>query len=46
MGALLCVLALALAQFSQTNTGELRLVVTDASGLPVQSTVELGWVCL
>src|SRR6516225_5013211 len=41
MGALLCVLALALAQFSQTNTGELRLVVTDASGLPVQSTVEL-----
>src|ERR1700688_4885560 len=29
------------AQFGQSNTGELRLTVTDPSGLPVQSAVEL-----
>ena len=34
-------LALILAQFGQTNTGELRLLVTDASGLPLQGAVEL-----
>ena len=36
------VLALTMmAQFGQANTGELHLTVTDPSGLPVQSTVEL-----
>src|SRR5229473_2919292 len=29
------------AQFGQSNTGELRLTVTDPAGLPVQSAVEL-----
>src|SRR5437867_7207734 len=28
-------------QFGQTNTGELRLSVTDTDGLPIQSVVEL-----
>jgi hypothetical protein len=36
-----CVLMLALAQFAQTNTGELRVAVTDAGGLPLPSAVEL-----
>src|SRR5688572_28602685 len=35
------VLLLALAQFGSTNTGELRLTVTDASGSRLQSGVEL-----
>jgi hypothetical protein len=34
-------LALAVAQFAQINTGELRLLVVDASGLPLRSAVEL-----
>jgi TonB-dependent receptor-like protein len=34
-------LVLALAQFGAANTGELRLVVTDPSGLPLVSAVEL-----
>src|ERR1700716_2066657 len=29
------------AQFGSSNTGELRLSVTDPSGLPLQSAVEL-----
>lgn len=29
------------AQFAQSNTGELRLTVTDQAGLPLQSVVEL-----
>src|ERR1700680_4154653 len=29
------------AQFGQSNSGELRLTVTDPSGLPIQSAVEL-----
>ncbi len=33
---------LLLAQFGQSNTGELRLAVTDASGAPLESTVELS----
>jgi hypothetical protein len=28
-------------QFGQTNSGELRLTVVDAAGLPLESTVEL-----
>jgi hypothetical protein len=34
-------LVLTLTQFGQSNTGELRLLVADASGLPLESTVEL-----
>jgi hypothetical protein len=34
-------LVLSLVQFGQSNTGELRLTVTDAAGLPAPSTVEL-----
>src|SRR5580704_3708948 len=41
MSASMFMLALILAQFSQSNTGELRFTVTDASGLPLESTVEL-----
>jgi hypothetical protein len=37
----LIALALALAQFGPANTGELRLLVTDSSGLPLVSSVEL-----
>jgi hypothetical protein len=37
----LLALALAAAQFGQTNTGELRLLVTDPSGLPLECAVEL-----
>src|SRR6267143_6003184 len=29
------------AQFGQSNTGELRLTVTDPDGLPIQSGVQL-----
>lgn len=35
------VLLLTMARFGQSNTGELRLTVVDASGLPLQSGVEL-----
>jgi outer membrane cobalamin receptor len=35
------VLLLAMGQFAQANTGELRLIVIDPSGLPLQSHVEL-----
>ncbi len=35
------VFLLAMSQFSQSNTGELRLTVIDPSGLPLQSRVEL-----
>jgi hypothetical protein len=34
-------LVLLLAQFAPTATGELRLIVTDAAGLPLTSAVEL-----
>lgn len=34
-------LAIALGQFAQSNTGELRLTVVDVSGLPLRSDVEL-----
>jgi hypothetical protein len=34
-------LLLALGQFSQSNTGELRLTVTDTAGLPLPGAVEL-----
>jgi outer membrane cobalamin receptor len=37
----LAVLLLAAAQLGQSNTGELRLYVTDSTGLGVQSDVEL-----
>ena len=36
-----CILACALALFAQTDTGELRLRVSDQAGLPVPSSVEL-----
>jgi hypothetical protein len=35
-------LVLALAQFGQSQTGELRLVVADGAGLPVQTTIEIA----
>ena len=41
MRAVLCPLLCALALFAQSNTGELRLHVTDQAGLPVQGSVEL-----
>jgi hypothetical protein len=34
-------LAVAIAQFGQSGTGELRVTVTDAAGLPLESAVEL-----
>ena len=34
-------LVICLVQFAQASTGELRVVVTDPSGLPLQSAVEL-----
>jgi outer membrane cobalamin receptor len=37
----LFVLMLAMAQFGQSNTGELHLTVTDGSGLALESRVEL-----
>jgi hypothetical protein len=39
--SLFLLLLLAAAQFGQSSTGELHLLVTDSSGLPVQSRVEL-----
>lgn len=41
MSSCVFVLLLTMAQFGQSNTGELRLTVTDASGLRLQSGVEL-----
>ena len=41
MSGCVFVLLLTMAQFGQSNTGELRLTVTDAGGLPLQSAVEL-----
>ena len=41
MSGCVLVLLLTLAQFAQSNTGELRLTVTDPAGLPLQSAVEL-----
>ena len=41
MSGCVLVLLLTLAQFGQSNTGELRLTVVDASGLPLQSRIEL-----
>jgi outer membrane cobalamin receptor len=38
---LLCCLGLPVCVFAQTNSGELRLKVTDSDGLAVKSTVEL-----
>ncbi|HEX9368262.1 MAG TPA: carboxypeptidase-like regulatory domain-containing protein, partial [Vicinamibacterales bacterium] len=35
------VLLLMPGQFSQVNTGELRLMVVDATGLPIQGGIEL-----
>ena len=35
-------LLLALAQFTQTETGELRLRVIDAGGLPLETSVEIS----
>jgi outer membrane cobalamin receptor len=35
------ILVLSLAQFGQSNTGELRVTVTDLGGLPLESSVEL-----
>ncbi len=35
-------LTLALAAFGQANTGELRLLITDPSGSPVQASVQLS----
>src|SRR3954467_6461488 len=34
-------LLLSLAQFTPSNTGELRVTVTDATGLPIRAAVEL-----
>src|SRR5262245_4119859 len=41
MTSYLFAVVLSLAQFGQANTGELRLLVTDSSGLPVECAVEL-----
>ncbi len=41
MAHLALILLLAAGQFGQTRTGELRLTVRDAGGLPVQSSVAL-----
>jgi outer membrane cobalamin receptor len=41
MTSCMFVLMLAMAQSSQSNTGELRLTVTDSSGLALESRVEL-----
>jgi outer membrane cobalamin receptor len=37
-----CVLLFVLGQFSQSNTGELRLIVTDPAGLPLPGRIELS----
>src|SRR5579862_8914379 len=41
MSSLTFVLLLSMAQFTQSNTGELRVAVTDAGGLPLESGIEL-----
>src|SRR5271167_4014860 len=41
MNRILAFLLLAVPLFAQSNTGELRLKVTDPAGLGVQSSVEL-----
>src|SRR3989454_12135163 len=41
MSCCLVLLFWTVAQFGQSNTGELRLTVTDPSGLPIQGAVEL-----
>ncbi|MEP6917720.1 MAG: TonB-dependent receptor, partial [Acidobacteriota bacterium] len=41
MGQCVLVLLFSLAQFSQSNTGELRMRVSDAAGLPLPGAVEL-----
>lgn len=41
MQALALAVLMAIASFGQSNTGELRLRVADASGLPLQAAVEL-----
>jgi hypothetical protein len=41
MSNCMLLLLLAAVQFGQSNTGELRLRVTDAAGLPIQSAVQL-----
>ena len=41
MGKCFSALLFSLALFAQSNTGELRLHLTDQAGLPVQSSVEL-----
>jgi hypothetical protein len=41
MSAWVFALLLAIGQFAQSNTGELRLTVLDPSGAPVESRVEL-----
>jgi hypothetical protein len=41
MSAYLLVMLLAVPQFTQTNAGELRVVVTDAVGAPVESAIDL-----
>jgi hypothetical protein len=41
MYALALAILMAMASSGQSNTGELRLRVTDASGLPLQAAVEL-----
>src|SRR6266850_2100716 len=41
MSGCLLIVLVTLAQFAQSNTGELRISVVDAAGLPLQSRVEL-----
>src|SRR5947209_2643403 len=41
MTSFLAALAIASAQFMQSQTGELRLVVTDPAGFPIQAAVEI-----
>jgi outer membrane cobalamin receptor len=41
MSTILLFLALTAGQFGQSNTGELRFIVTDTGGLPLETAVEL-----
>ena len=41
MSTILLILALTAAQFGQSNTGELRFIVTDSGGLPLETAIEL-----
>lgn len=41
MTSLVAALAIAVAQFTQSQTGELRLLVTDPAGFPIQAAVEI-----